>query len=81
MGIEVFEKMGIEVQKVGIANLRLLNICEHVVDHIEGKYAVRSWKGRITYRVLSISCISQISRNVDYYSQKFNKNYMELKHF
>ena len=55
--------MGIEVQKVGIANLRLLsktNICEHVVDHIEGKYAVRSWKGRITYRVLSISCISQI---------------------
>ena len=63
------------------SNLSKTKICEHVVDHIEGKYAVRTWKGRIPCRVLSISCISQISRNVEYYSHKFHKNYIELKHF
>ena len=63
------------------SNLSKTKICEHEVDHIEGKYAVRTWKGRIPCRVLSISCISQISPNVEYYSQKFHKNYIELKHF
>ena len=42
------------------SSLSKTKICEHVVDHIEGKYAVRTWKGRIPCRVLSISCISQI---------------------
>ena len=63
------------------SSLSKTKICENVVDHIEGKYAVRTWKGRIPCRVLSISCISQISPNVEYYSQKFHKNYIELKHF
>ena len=56
-------------------------ICEHVIDHIKGKCAVRTSKDRILCPILSILCMKQICSNANLYSQDCYENYIDLKHF